>query len=251
MIVYPAIDLRGGRCVRLRQGDLQQETVFADDPVSAAVRWAREGAEWLHVVNLDGAVGHSGEANLAALERIRAAVDLPIQFGGGLRSADDVDRVMGLGVLRVVLGTVAVRQPEVVSEALARHGSERVAVGIDARSGRVAVQGWLDVSDVEAGELGLGMRSLGITRVVYTDVARDGMLGGVDADGTAALARRTGLRVIASGGVASLADLDRLVPYAADGVEGVIIGMALYQGRVNLQEAIALLGGAGSAGSII
>jgi len=241
MIVYPAIDLRGGRCVRLRQGDLHQETVFAADPVEAALRWASEGATWLHVVNLDGAVGQSGEANLAALQRIRAAVDLPIQFGGGLRTVSDIDRLLGLGIFRVVLGTVAVRQPEVLNEALARHGDERVAVGIDARGGRVAVQGWQDVSNVEAAELGLRVKGLGITRVVYTDIARDGMLSGLNVEGTAALARVTGLRVIASGGVGSREDLERLLPYAAEGIEGVIIGMALYQGRVSLPEAIALL----------
>lgn len=241
MIVYPAIDLRGGRCVRLRQGDLHQETVFAADPVEAALRWASEGATWLHVVNLDGAVGQSGEANLAALQRIRAAVDLPIQFGGGLRTVSDIDRLLGLGIFRVVLGTVAVRQPEVLSEALARHGDERVAVGIDARGGRVAVQGWQDVSNVEAIELGVRVKGLGITRVVYTDIARDGMLSGLNVEGTAALARVTGLRVIASGGVRSREDLERLLPYTAEGIEGVIIGMALYQGRVSLPEAIALL----------
>ncbi len=241
MIVYPAIDLRGGRCVRLRQGDLQQETVFADDPVLAARRWAAEGAEWLHVVNLDGAVGRSGEANLAALRRIRAAVDLPIQFGGGLRTPEDIDLVLGLGVSRAILGTVAVRQPEVVKEALARHGAEQVIVGIDARDGRVAIHGWLDVSDVDAAELGRRMKGLGVTRVVYTDVARDGMLEGLNVASTVALARQTGLRVIASGGVASLEDLALLAAHTADGVDGVIIGMALYQERVRLAEAIALL----------
>ena len=241
MIGYPAIDLRGGGCGRLRQGDLHRETVFAADPVEAALRWASEGATWLHVVNLDGAVGQSGEANLAALQRIRAAVDLPIQFGGGLRTVSDIDRLLGLGIFRVVLGPVAVRQPEVLNEALARHGDERVAVGIAARGGRVAVQGWQDVSNVEAVELGLRVKGLGITRVVYTDIARDGMLSGLNVEGTAALARVTGLRVIASGGVGSREDLERLLPYAAEGIEGVIIGMALYQGRVSLPEAIALL----------
>ena len=242
MIIYPAIDLRGGRCVRLQQGDFARETVYADDPVEAAGRWAAEGAAWLHVVNLDGALGRSGEANLAALARIREAVDLPIQFGGGLRSVEDVDRVLGLGVARVILGTVAIREPEVVREALARYGAERIAVGIDARDGRVAISGWVDVSEVEAVDLGRRMAALGVQRVVYTDVARDGMLTGPNVPATAALARETGLRVIASGGVSSLDDLEQLAAHAADGIDGVIVGMALYEGRLTLREALALLG---------
>ena len=242
MIIYPAIDLRGGRCVRLQQGDFARETVYADDPVEAAGRWAAEGAAWLHVVNLDGALGRSGEANLAALARIRRAVDLPIQFGGGLRSVEDVDRVLGLGVARVILGTVAIREPEVVREALARYGAERIAVGIDARDGRVAIAGWVDVSEVEAVDLGRRMAALGVQRVVYTDVARDGMLTGPNVPATAALARETGLRVIASGGVSSLDDLEQLAAHAADGIDGVIVGMALYEGRLTLPEALALLG---------
>ena len=242
MIIYPAIDLRGGRCVRLQQGDFARETVYADDPVEAAGRWAAEGAAWLHVVNLDGALGRSGEANLAALARIRRAVDLPIQFGGGLRSVEDVDRVLGLGVARVILGTVAIREPEVVREALARYGAERIAVGIDARDGRVAISGWVDVSEVEAVDLGRRMAALGVQRVVYTDVARDGMLTGPNVPATAALARETGLRVIASGGVSSLDDLEQLAAHAADGIDGVIVGMALYEGRLTLPEALALLG---------
>ncbi|MBN1401815.1 MAG: 1-(5-phosphoribosyl)-5-((5-phosphoribosylamino)methylideneamino)imidazole-4-carboxamide isomerase, partial [Anaerolineae bacterium] len=176
MIVYPAIDLRKGRCVRLQQGDAAAETVFVDDPADAARRWASEGAEWLHVVNLDGALGEAGEANLAAVRRILAAADLPVQFGGGLRSLEDVSALLELGAARVILGTVALREPEVVQAALQRFGPERIAVGIDARAGLVAVHGWRDVSTVGATDLALQMRALGIERVVYTDIARDGML---------------------------------------------------------------------------
>jgi len=244
MIVYPAIDLREGRCVRLEQGDMSQETVFADDPVDAAQRWASEGAEWLHVVNLDGAVGKVGEANLTAVRRIRQAVDLPIQFGGGLRSAGGIDAVLSMGVTRVILGTVAVRAPQVVAEAVAKHGAERVSVGIDARDGRVAIQGWMDDSGVDAIALGRQMRELGITRVVHTDVARDGMLTGVNAQASVELARATGLGVIASGGVSSLDDLRGLKDHEGSGIEGVVIGMALYRGRFGLWEAIGLLRGA-------
>jgi phosphoribosylformimino-5-aminoimidazole carboxamide ribotide isomerase len=243
MIVYPAIDLRKGRCVRLQQGDAAAETVFADDPVDAARRWASEGAEWLHVVNLDGALGETGAANLIALRRILAAVGLPVQFGGGLRSLEDIAALLELGVTRVVLGTVAVREPEIVQSAIERFGSERVAVGIDARAGLVAVQGWRDLSTVRAADLGLQMRVLGVERVIYTDIARDGMLTGVNVEATVALAQATGLGVIASGGVASLEDLRALRPYEPNGVEGVIIGMALYRGAIALDEAIRVVRG--------
>jgi len=240
MIIYPAIDLRSGRCVRLQQGDAAAETVFSADPAATARRWAAEGAEWLHVVNLDGALGENSQRNLDALQSILAAVTLPVQFGGGLRSVADVDRLLGLGVTRVVLGTVAVRQPEVVTEAIARHGAERIAVGIDARDGRVATHGWTDTSEVEATVLAAHMATLGVRRVVYTDIARDGMLTGVNVEATAHLARTAGLSVIASGGVASLEDIRALAAHQADGIEGVIIGMALYRGAVQLSQALSL-----------
>jgi phosphoribosylformimino-5-aminoimidazole carboxamide ribotide isomerase len=240
MIIFPAIDLRGGRCVRLVQGDPAAETVFADDPVVAAERWAAEGAQWLHVVNLDGALGEGGARNLAALERILAAVSIPVQCGGGLRSAADVARLLDLGVARAILGTVAVREPVVVQEALARHGAEKVAVGIDARGGEVAIHGWAEGSGVQALALAQQMRALGVARIVYTDVARDGMLQGVNVAATAELARESGLRVIASGGVASIEDIRALKARAAEGIEGVIVGMALYRGTLCLPEALAL-----------
>ncbi|MHB0858874.1 MAG: 1-(5-phosphoribosyl)-5-[(5-phosphoribosylamino)methylideneamino]imidazole-4-carboxamide isomerase [Anaerolineae bacterium] len=243
MIVYPAIDLRGGRCVRLRQGDVSAEIVFADDPVEAAQRWVAEGAQWLHVVNLDGALGLSGAANLAALRRILDTVSVPVQFGGGLRTLADVDDLLGLGVARVILGTVALREPEVVCACLARHGAEKVLVGIDARAGRVAVAGWVETSDVEATELGARMQQAGVRTVVYTDVGRDGMLCGVNVEATADLARRTGLEVIASGGVASLEDLRALRARADEGICGVIVGMALYRGAISLSDALSVAKG--------
>ena len=238
MIVYPAIDLRGGRCVSLEQGDLRAETVFADDPVEMAVRWSAEGAQWLHVVNLDGALGRSGKSNLRAVERILAAVTLPVQFGGGLRSVEDVDRLLDMGVNRVILGTVAVQSPEVVEESLVRHGADRVSVAIDARAGRVAIRGWEHTSLTEALELARQMRARGLKRVVYTDIERDGMLTGVNVEETARLARLSRLKVIASGGVASLEDIRRLREHVQDGIEGVIIGMALYRGAIRLPEAL-------------
>jgi phosphoribosylformimino-5-aminoimidazole carboxamide ribotide isomerase len=180
---------------------------------------------------------------MAALKRILAAVKLSVQFGGGLRSLADIQNVLDLGVARVVLGTVAVRQPEIVSEALARYGAERIAVGIDARGGQVAIQGWMTSSGVDAMTLAHRVQHLGISRVVYTDIARDGMLSGINAPAAAQLARATGLCVIASGGVASLEDVRALIPHAAAGIEGVIIGMALYQGTIRLAEALRLAQG--------
>ena len=240
MIIYPAIDLRHGRCVRLQQGDAAAETVFADDPVDAARRWVDEGAEWLHIVNLDGALGEGSAANLAALERILAAVDVPVQFGGGLRSADDVGRLLDLGVARAILGTVAVREPAVVEQALARYGPEAVVVGIDAHEGMVAIHGWQETSALSATALGQRMAEMGVVHVVYTDVARDGMLSGVNLDATGALARETGLQVIASGGVATLDDVRAIKTHEAKGISGVIIGMALYRGHVDLAQALAI-----------
>lgn len=243
MIVYPAIDIRGGRCVRLRQGEFAAETVFADDPADAARRWVGEGAEWLHVVNLDGALGEAGtdsSPNLSALERILSAVSAPVQFGGGVRSLEDVVRLLTLGVARVILGTVAARRPEVVGEAVARYGAERVAAGIDARDGRVTVQGWTEVTEITAMDLAARMAAIGVQHAVYTDVGRDGMLVGVNVEATARLARASGLRVIASGGVATLDDLRALKAREGEGIAGVIIGMALYRGAIRLPEALAV-----------
>ncbi len=256
MIVYPAIDLRGGRCVRLKQGDPRAEIVYSSDPVAMARHWVAQGAEWLHVVNLDGAlqanVGYSQvqrlrrpddslaelPINLRRLREIRRAVEVPIQFGGGLRTLEDIALALDLGADRVVLGTVAVKRPELVREALDRWGPEPIVVGIDARDGQVAIHGWQEVSSVDAVELGHQMKALGVKRVVYTDIRRDGMMQGVNLAATAELGDMTDLLVIASGGVASLADVCRLKRHEHYNIEGVIIGQALYTGAVDLAEAI-------------
>lgn len=261
MILFPAIDLRRGRCVRLRQGQADQETVYGDDPAAMARRWVKEGAAWLHVVNLDGAFGEGGTLptgsrpgaetqsigarpiNLQRLAEIRAAVPgTPVQFGGGVRTLDDIQTALDLGATRVVLGTVAVRQPELVVQALRRFGAARIVVGIDARDGQVATHGWQQTSAITAQALGREMRLRGVTHVVYTDIARDGMLSGVNIDATAALAAATGLQVIASGGVASVNDITRLK--AREGIAGVIVGQALYTGAVSLPEALHAANGA-------
>lgn len=235
MIIYPAIDLRNGRVVRLQQGRADAETIYGDDPAWMARRWQSEGAEWLHVVNLDGAFGNNTGANLRALEKILAAVKIPVQFGGGLRASENIKAAFEQGVARVVIGTAAIENPQLVSEAIARFGAEKIVVGIDARDGMVATRGWVEKSHVSASELAEQMRERGVTRIIYTDIARDGMMQGVNAEATAQLAREANIGVIASGGVANLDDLVRLRAFPE--IEGVIIGQALYVGTINLQEA--------------
>lgn len=240
MIIYPAIDLRRGRCVRLMQGDPEAETVVSDDPVATARRWADLGAEWLHVVNLDGAFGDETGAgrNVKALRDILSAVDVPVQFGGGLRSIADIEAALSLGVARAIIGTAAITDPGLVQAALAHYGSDRIALAVDARQGMVATHGWQQLTSVTAIALAMQMKTLGVTRIIYTDIARDGTLTGVNAPACAALAAESGLGVIASGGVASLEDVRHVKQVEAVGVEGVIIGKALYAGQVDLTQAL-------------
>ncbi len=250
MIIFPAIDLRRGCCVRLTQGAPEAETVYGDDPVAMAQRWQAAGAVWLHLVNLDGALNADHTAarssdlsiNLCMLRDIVASTRLLVQFGGGIRTIEDVELALRLGATRVILGTAALRQPELISQAIARFGAPCIGVGLDARDGWVATHGWQQTSVVRAGELGQAMRQRGAEWAVYTDIARDGMLSGVNAAATATLARQTGLQVIASGGVASLDDVRRVRQTGGDGVIGLIVGKALYTGAVDLAQAIALAG---------
>jgi|SRR5690606_13973073 len=234
MIVYPAIDIRRGRVVRLVHGDPERETVHGDDPVAVATRWRDAGAEWLHVVNLDGALGEAAQA-LDVLQAI-AALGVPVQFGGGLRSLDDAARALDAGASRVILGTLAVREPEQAGEAVARFGADAVAVALDARGDRVATHGWQQVSAWTPAELGRRFAEMGVRHALFTDVSRDGDLSGVAVEATAALARETGLAVIASGGVAGLDDLRAL--RAAGDIAGVVIGKALYTGALRLEDAL-------------
>ncbi len=235
MIVYPAIDLRRGRVVRLVHGDPARETVHGDDPVAVAARWLDAGAQWLHVVNLDGALGEAVQA-LDALGSI-AALGAPVQFGGGLRSLDDAARALEAGASRVILGTLAVREPEQVGEAVARFSADAVAVALDARGDRVATHGWQQVSAWTPADLGRRFAQMGVRHALFTDVSRDGDLSGVAVEATAALARETGLAVIASGGVAGLDDIRAL--QASGDIAGVVIGKALYSGVFTLDEALA------------
>lgn len=244
MNIYPAIDLRGGKVVRLQYGDPSRQTVFDDDPVGVARRWAKAGARWLHVVNLDGAIdggGPAAEANVGLLASL-VSIGPRVQFGGGVRAFESVDRLIRGGVARVVLGSAGVENPGLVAEAIDRFGPDRIVVGLDARDGRVRTRGWQDDSGIDAIELGRRMRALRVERALYTDIGRDGVMTGVNVDATAELARQTGLRVIASGGVASLDDLRQLKARAVEGIEGVVIGRALYEGRIDLREAIEEIG---------
>jgi phosphoribosylformimino-5-aminoimidazole carboxamide ribotide isomerase len=232
--IYPAIDLRRGRVVRLMQGDPSRETQYADDPLHVARRWQEAGAQWLHVVNLDGALDQSGLQNLAALERT-LTTGLKVQFGGGMRDLDSIRRALDLGVSRVVIGTAAVENPALVEAALAEFGPERVALGLDARAGVVCTHGWQEDTGITAVEMGRRWAEKGVRWVIFTDVSRDGMGTGLNLDETVELAQVTRMHVIASGGVATLEDVRRT--YEA-GLSGVIIGRALYEGSVALEEAL-------------
>ena len=229
MILYPAIDLLDGRCVRLRQGDYEAVTRYADDPLAVAEGFRKAGAVWIHVVDLDAA--RIGQAvNRTVIARIAASTGLRVQTGGGIRSMADVEALLEAGLSRLVIGTAAVRDPAFAREALAAHPG-RIAIGIDARDGEVGVEGWTRGGGIQAVELALRMRDLGARTVVYTDIARDGMLGGVALDKTREMVDRTGLDVIASGGVGSEQDVEEV---RTTGAAGLIIGKALYEGKVDL-----------------
>jgi phosphoribosylformimino-5-aminoimidazole carboxamide ribotide isomerase len=239
VILLPAIDLKDGRCVRLVRGDMTTATVFSENPAAQARHFAAAGFRWLHLVDLDGAfAGRS--VNGAAVAAIRRAVDLPIQLGGGVRDLAAIERWLALGIDRVVLGTAAVRDPELVRRAAAAHPGA-IAVAVDGRDGRVAVAGWSELSEIGVIDLARRFADCGVAAIVHTDIGRDGTLAGVDAAAPAELAHAVGLPVIASGGVGSLADLAALKAREADGVCGVICGRALYDGRIDPQAALRLL----------
>lgn len=237
VIVFPAIDMKGGKVVRLYRGDLAQATTYGDDPRAQALAFAAAGAEWLHLVDLDGAVA-GRQVNGAAVESILAAVKIPVQLGGGIRDEAAIERWLARGLARVILGTVALRDPDLVRRA-ARRFPGRIVVGIDARDGMVAVEGWEQTSRTPARELARQFHDAGVAAIVYTDIGRDGTLAGVNVESTVALARAARVPMIASGGVASLDDLTRLKSHEGDGIVGAIVGRALYDGRVALAEAIS------------
>jgi len=236
--IYPAIDLRAGKVVRLKEGDPGRMTSYSDDPAETARRWLNCGAGWLHVVNLDGAFGESDSANLQALKKILSVADefnAVVQYGGGLRSLDAIETVLGLGVTRAILGTIAVENAGLVSAAVNRFSADHIAVGIDARDGLVRVRGWKDGSGISAADLALQMRTLGLRTVIFTDVSRDGLGGGLNIAATRQLAQTSGLDVIASGGVHTM---DDVIAARNAGLSGAIIGRALYEGTVDLKAAL-------------
>ena len=239
MILYPAIDLKDGQCVRLKLGDMAQATVFNDDPAAQAKSFEDQGFEYLHVVDLNGAFA-GASVNGAAVENILKAVKMPVQLGGGIRTIAHVESWLEKGLARVILGTVAVRDPALVKEA-ARKFPGQVAVGIDARGGKVAVEGWAETSELDVVELARRFEGAGVAAIIYTDIDRDGILKGINWDSTLHLARSVRIPVIASGGLASMADIRRMTEPDAQVLEGAISGRALYDGRIDSREALALL----------
>lgn len=239
MILYPAIDLKDGQCVRLLRGEMDQATVFGDDPAAQARAFADAGCRWLHLVDLNGAFA-GRPVNGPAVEAILAAVSVPVQLGGGIRDRATLEAWLERGVRRAILGTAAVRDPGFVREAAAAHPG-RVAVGIDARDGMVAVEGWAETTDMTAADLARRFEDAGVAAIIYTDIDRDGAMAGPNIPATAALARAVSIPVIASGGVSSLDDLAALKACGAP-LDGVISGRALYEGRLDLAAALALLG---------
>lgn len=239
MILYPAIDLKQGQVVRLRQGDMDQATVYGIDPASTAQGFELAGFEWLHVVDLDGAFAGTS-INLNAVEAILDCVEIPVQLGGGIRDMEAVDTWLARGVSRLILGTAAVRDPEFVKAAAKAHPGQ-IAVGVDARDGRVAVEGWAEISELTSLDLARRFEDAGVAAIIYTDIARDGLLKGLDFEGTRALAEALSIPVIASGGLASLDDVKRLLEPENAAIAGAITGRALYDGSLDPAEAVALM----------
>jgi phosphoribosylformimino-5-aminoimidazole carboxamide ribotide isomerase len=239
MILFPAIDLKDGQCVRLRQGLMSEATVFGDDPAAQALAFERTGFRYLHVVDLNGAF-EGAPVNAAAVRSILGAITMPMQLGGGIRRMAQIEAWLAAGVTRVILGTVAVRDPALVRDA-AKAFPGRVAVGIDAKDGRVAIEGWAETSELTAAELARRFEDAGVAAIIYTDISRDGLLTGLNLDATAALAREVSIPVIASGGLASIADIEQLVQPQYAMLGGAIAGRALYDGRLDAAAALALL----------
>lgn len=234
MQLYPAIDMKNGQCVRLRQGKFKEITVYSDSPEKVAAYWESQGATFLHLVDLDGALaGYS--VNEDAIRRIVAAFSMPIEIGGGIRTEEAIERMLNLGVSRVIIGTKAVQNPLFLRDAVTHFGADRIVAGVDAKNGLVAIEGWEKVSKISASDLCGQMKEYGVRHVVYTDISRDGMLTGPNVEATKALTEETGMDIIASGGMSSMDDLRRL---HEAGVNGAIIGKALYENRINLKEAV-------------
>ena len=238
MLILPAIDILKGSAVRLTQGDFNKSKVYSLYPEEIAVKWQEAGAEFLHVVDLDGAK-QGALANIFAVKRIVETVNIPVEVGGGIRHLSDIENLLDIGVNRVIIGSAAVENPDFLQEAADNFG-DQIVVGIDAREGIVAVHGWSDSGEMDAKELAASIGDFGISTIIYTDISRDGMLNGIDAAHVADIAKHAGINVIASGGVSSLDDIKNLKAYESSGIVGVIIGKALYEGVIDLAEALKI-----------
>ncbi|MBR6014277.1 MAG: 1-(5-phosphoribosyl)-5-[Selenomonadaceae bacterium] len=239
MMILPAVDIRGGKCVRLTQGDFKQEIIYSNFPEEQALKWQEMGAEFLHVVDLDGAK-EGTPTNIFSIKKILDVVEIPIEVGGGIRTMSDMENLLDMGVERIILGSIAVEDPDLLQDAAREFGGEKIVVGIDARDGIVAVHGWGDSGYIKAEDLAMQIGDFGISTIIYTDISRDGMLSGVDAEVFADLARKTGISIIASGGVGSLDDIRELKKFEDDGIVGVIVGKAIYENKINLAEAVEI-----------
>ena len=239
MIIIPAVDIKNGKCVRLAQGRIEEETIFSDDPTAMAQKWERAGAELIHVIDLDGAFEKCPQ-NIDAIRKIIGAVDIPIQLGGGIRNEQTIQMFVDMGVQRVIIGTEAIRNPDWVQQAATKF-PDRIVVGIDARDGYVAIEGWTETTRVLAVDLARRFEDCGVAAVNFTDIHRDGMQTGPNIEETRRLAEAISIPVVASGGVATIADIQNLLPLEAVGVNGVITGKALYSGTLDFQEAQLLV----------
>ncbi|PLX98008.1 MAG: 1-(5-phosphoribosyl)-5-((5-phosphoribosylamino)methylideneamino)imidazole-4-carboxamide isomerase [Desulfuromonas sp.] len=238
MIVIPAIDLKEGKCVRLEQGLMEKDTVYSDDPAAQALHWQQQGAELLHIVDLDGAFA-GVPRNREAIQAIVAALDIPAQLGGGIRDLETIEAYLNLGLSRVILGTVAKENPQLVAEACRRF-KDQIVVGIDAKDGKVAVRGWAEVTEMPVIDLAREFENVGVAAIIYTDISRDGMMQGPNLEATRELAEAVSIPIIASGGVSRMQDIENLLSIEDAGVAGVITGKAIYSGSLDLGEAVAL-----------
>ena len=240
MLLIPAIDLRNGFCVRLLQGESDKETVYSNDPVAMAVTFKEAGAKRLHLVDLDGAFQGDG-ANISSISSILKNVSIPVQIGGGLRTEEDIDRMLALGVSAVIVGTMAVKHPDVLEKLLKKYNDEQIILGIDARNRKVSIEGWKESTEIQDVKFALRWKNFGIKRVVFTDISRDGMLSGPNLAALREMAEHTGLKIVASGGISSMDDLEQLKTLEQNGVDQAISGKAIYEGKIDLKRVFKCL----------
>ncbi len=239
MIIFPAIDIKNGKCVRLEQGDFNKEKVFSENPAEIAKNFEKLGAQYIHLVDLDGALG--GELkNKEVISKIIEAVNIPLELGGGIRNLERIEELIDLGISRVILGTIAIENPKIVEQAIKKFGSDKIVVGIDAKKDMVAIKGWVEISTTKTLDLVKQMEKIGVKTIIYTDIAKDGMLEGVNIEEIVKITKNSSINVVASGGVASIEDIKQLKKLNNPQIEGVITGKAIYEKRLDLKEAIEI-----------